>query len=96
MKKGLKGAEGADAGGKGSSKVLSKRESKKSKQQAIDTGVIDAKQKEDKEQNDSFEKYYNKDLDLDEDQVPVVIYELNESAINFISQESFEKGLILL
>ena len=34
---------------------------------------------------DSFEKYYNKDLDLEEDQVPVVIYELNESAINFIS-----------
>ena len=30
------------------------------------------------------------------DQVPVVIYELNESAINFISQESFEKALILL
>ena len=26
----------------------------------------------------------------------MVIYELNESAINFISQESFEKGLILL
>lgn len=34
---------------------------------------------------DSFEKYYNKDLDLEEDQVPVVIYELNESALNFIS-----------
>ena len=55
---------------------------------------------------DSFERYYNKDLDLDEgkldlfthitDQVPVVIYELNESAINFISQESYEKALILL
>ena len=30
------------------------------------------------------------------DQVPVVIYELNESAINFISQESYEKALILL
>jgi predicted translin family RNA/ssDNA-binding protein len=28
--------------------------------------------------------------------VPVVIYELCESAINFISQESYEKGLILL
>lgn len=36
---------------------------------------------------DSFEKYYNKDLDLEEDQVPVVINELNESAINFVSQE---------
>ena len=45
---------------------------------------------------DSFEKFYNKDLDLEEDQVPVVIYELNESAINFISQEQYEKALILL
>ena len=45
---------------------------------------------------DSFEKYYNKDLDLEEDQVPVVIYELNESALNFISQEQYEKALILL
>lgn len=39
----------------------------------------------DKSVEDSFERYYNKDLDLDEDQVPIVIYELNESAINFIS-----------
>ena len=50
----------------------------------------------DKSLEDSFERYYNKDLDLDEDQVPIVIYELNESAINFISQESYEKALILL
>lgn len=28
--------------------------------------------------------------------MPVVIYELIESAINFISQDSFEKALILL
>ena len=50
----------------------------------------------DADHNDSFEKYYNKDLDLEEgntlsfnnwliDQVPIVIYELSESAINFIS-----------
>lgn len=45
---------------------------------------------------DSFEKYYNKDLDLEEDQVPIVINELNESALNFISQEQYEKALILL
>jgi hypothetical protein len=28
--------------------------------------------------------------------VPIVIYELNESAVNFIQQDSFEKALILL
>ena len=53
-------------GGSDSNKALSKKEAKKSKQQAIDIGVIDAKKGEDKEHNDSFEKYYNKDLDLDE------------------------------
>ncbi len=62
-----KGSDGGDSSkGAGSNKALSKKESKKSKQQAIDIGVIDAKTKEDKEHNDSFEKYYNKDLDLDE------------------------------
>jgi hypothetical protein len=30
------------------------------------------------------------------DQVPVVIYEVIESAINFIGQDSFEKAMILL
>ena len=51
--------------------MLAKKESKKSKQQAIDTGVIDEKKKEDKEHNDSFEKYYNKELDLDEGKPPL-------------------------
>ena len=62
------GAEGAAAKSSADqSKLLAgKKETKKSKQQTADTGVIDAKQKEDKEHNDSFEKYYNKDLDLDE------------------------------
>ncbi len=67
--RGLNKADVVDGvGGKGaSSKILNSKKEKKSKQQqAIDTGVIDAKTKEDKEHNDSFEKYYNKDLDLDE------------------------------
>ena len=68
LSRGLNKSDGAGGKSAGdSSKLLAgKKESKKSKQQAIDTGVIDAKQKEDKEHNDSFEKYYNKDLDLDE------------------------------
>lgn len=57
---------GADGKGGGSKNSLKRESKKQSKQQAIDTGVIDAKQKEEKEQSDSFEKYYNKDLDLDE------------------------------
>jgi hypothetical protein len=61
------GADGPGSKGQSSNKLLgSKKEKKNSKQQAIDIGVSDVKAKEDKEHNDSFEKYYNKDLDLDE------------------------------
>jgi len=52
---------------------------------------------------DSFEKYYSKELDLDEgnhssfkDEVPIVLHELNDSALNFIQRESYEKALVLL
>ena len=63
MCRGLKSSDGGDGG---KAKLLSKKDKKSSKQQISDTGVIDSKTKEDKDHNDSFEKYYNKDLDLDE------------------------------
>lgn len=45
---------------------------------------------------DSFQKLYSKELDLDEDEVPVILHELNDSAIHFISHEQFERSLSLL
>ena len=36
---------------------------------------------------DSFQKLYSKELDLDEDEVPIILHELNDSAIHFISRE---------
>jgi hypothetical protein len=43
------------------------KKDKKAKQANVsDTGITDTG-KDEKEHNDSFEKYYNKDLDLDED-----------------------------
>lgn len=36
---------------------------------------------------DSFQKMYSKELDLDEDEVPIILHELNDSAIHFISHE---------
>jgi hypothetical protein len=39
---------------------------------------------------------YSKELDLDEDEVPVILHELNDSAIHFISHEQFERSLSLL
>ena len=46
---------------------LNAKKSKIAAERLSDIGVIDgAKEKEDKDHCDSFEKYYNKDLDLDE------------------------------
>ena len=45
---------------------------------------------------DSFQKMYSKELDLDEDEVPIILHELNDSAIHFISREQFERSLSLL
>ena len=60
-------------GSSGTSKLLGKKD-KKSKQVAVsDIGVVgdDKDGKDGKEHNDSFEKYYNKDLDLDEGKCPI-------------------------
>jgi len=45
---------------------------------------------------DSFQKMYSKELDLDEDEVPIILHELNDSAIFFISREQYERSLSLL
>jgi hypothetical protein len=47
-----------------------------------DSGINMNSQKE-----DSFQKLYSKELDLDEDEVPIILHELNDSAIHFISHE---------
>lgn len=36
---------------------------------------------------DSFQRLYSKELDLDEDEVPIILHELNDSAIHFISRD---------
>ena len=36
---------------------------------------------------DSFQRLYSKELDLDEDELPIILHELNDSAIHFISQD---------
>ena len=64
----LKSSNDDSGKGSGGSKLLGKKD-KKSKQVAVsDIGVVgdDKDGKDGKEHNDSFEKYYNKDLDLDE------------------------------
>ncbi len=45
---------------------------------------------------DSFQRLYSKELDLDEDEVPLILHELNDSAIHFISKDQFDRALSLL
>ncbi len=39
---------------------------------------------------------YSKELDLDEDEVPIILHELNDSAVHFITREQYERSLSLL
>lgn len=63
-----------------------------------DLGVVGGKKRSDQNDSqsainltstkeDSFQKLYSKELDLDEDEVPIILHELNDSAIHFISHE---------
>ena len=63
-----------------------------------DLGVVGGKKRNDQndsanatnlnsQKEDSFQKLYSKELDLDEDEVPIILHELNDSAIHFISHE---------
>lgn len=58
-------------------------------------------------ENESFNRHYNKELKVSEgknitsltyaiDEIPIVLFELNESALAFITREQFEKALLLL
>ena len=52
--------------------------------------------KESSHETDSFYKYYNKEIKVNQDEIPIVIQELLDASYNFIQKESYEKALILL
>ncbi len=45
---------------------------------------------------DTFDLVFNKELDLDLEEVPTVLFELHENALYYIEVEEFEKALVLL
>ena len=72
--------------------MMSEQKREKNAAKISDMGVnID-----EKSSDDSFEKYFSKELDLEEDEVPIVLHELNDSALNYIARESYDKALVLL
>jgi hypothetical protein len=38
-------------------------------------------------ENDTFNKHYNKELRVSKDEIPIVLSELNDNAIQFIKRE---------
>ena len=46
--------------------------------------------------NDTFNKHYNKELRVSKDEIPIVMAELNDSAYRFIKREQYERALNLL
>jgi len=48
------------------------------------------------QESDSFYKHYNKEIKVNSEEIPIVLYELMDAAFNYIQRESYEKALILL
>lgn len=47
-------------------------------------------------ESDSFYKMYNKEIKVNQDEIPIILAELTDAAYNFIQRENYEKALILL
>lgn len=47
-------------------------------------------------ESDSFYKYYNKEIKVNQEEIPIVLSELIDAAYNYIQKDSFDKALILL
>ena len=48
------------------------------------------------QESDSFYKMYNKEIKVNQDEIPIILAELTDAAYNFITRENYEKALILL
>ena len=48
------------------------------------------------QESDSFYKMYNKEIKVNQDEIPIILSELTDAAFNFIQRENYEKALILL
>lgn len=47
-------------------------------------------------ENETFNRHYNKELRVSKDEIPIVLAELNDNAIAFIKREQYDKALNLL
>ena len=48
------------------------------------------------QESDTFFKMYNREIKVNQDEIPIILAELTDAAYNFIQREQWEKALILL
>ena len=79
-------------------KLVKKKESIKT-ESAADIGSQSKKGEDGRQTNSdsdySFQKHYNKELRVSQDEVPIVLNELNDSALRYIERDQYDKALIL-
>lgn len=62
----------------------------KDPEKAIDQSAADG------DENDSFHRLYNKEIKVNQDEIPLLLLELTDIAYKFIKKEQFEKAYVLL
>lgn len=85
----LSGKIGADLS---EMKAVDGKEKPKAKdpEKAIDQSGADG------DENDSFHRLYNKEIKVNQDEIPLLLLELTDIAYKFIKKEQFEKAYVLL
>ena len=48
------------------------------------------------EENDSFHRLYNKEIKVNQDEIPLLLLELTDIAYKFIKKDQYEKAYVLL
>lgn len=59
-------------------------------EKAVDQSAADG------DENDSFHRLYNKEIKVNQDEIPLLLLELTDIAYKFIKKDQFEKAYVLL
>jgi hypothetical protein len=62
----------------------------------VDSGRKEGEDKSEGEENDSFHKLYNKEIKVNQDEIPLLLLELTDIAFKFIKKDQYEKAYVLL
>ena len=68
----------------------------KSPQPKKDSAAEGAGETQEGDENDSFHRLYNKEIKVNQDEIPLLLLELTDIAFKFIKKDSFEKAYVLL